>query len=265
VDAILSAPPPPPRIIGHRGAARSAPENTLAGLRRAHALGARWVEFDVQATRDDCPILLHDARLERTTDGYGVAAERSAAEIAKLDAGRWFGAPFRGEGVPRLEDAMALLAALGIGAVIEVKAAPGAGARVMRATLAALDRGGTPPATILSSFAADALAAAHAAAPLLPRALIVKAVPVDWRAQVARLGCTALHADHRALDPATVAAVAAELPIRAYTVNAPARARALFAWGVAAVFADCPDVLISALGHQTGGPADAGLEGSRKK
>jgi len=113
-----------------------APENTLAGLRKACELGARWVEFDVQATRDDCPVLLHDARLERTTNGYGIAADRTAADLAGLDAGAWFAPRYRGERVPRLADALALLDALGMGAVIEVKAEPGDGPRTMRATLA---------------------------------------------------------------------------------------------------------------------------------
>ncbi|HUZ72857.1 MAG TPA: glycerophosphodiester phosphodiesterase family protein [Stellaceae bacterium] len=265
MNAILSSSPPPPRIIGHRGASLKAPENTLAGLRHAHALGARWVEFDVQATRDDCPILLHDARLERTTDGRGIAAERSAADIATLDAGRWFAAQYRGERVPRLDEALALLDALAMGAVIEVKAAPGDGPRTMRATLAALSRCGTAGGIVLSSFAADALAVAQAAAPGIPRALIVKSVPADWRVRTERLQCAALHADHRALDAAIVAAVSAHLPLRAYTVNAPERARTLFAWGAAAVFTDCPDVLISGVRHQTAGPAAAGLKGSREK
>ena len=58
-------------VIGHRGAAARAPENTLAGLRRAHELGAAWVEFDVMLTADRVPVLIHDETLERTTTGRG--------------------------------------------------------------------------------------------------------------------------------------------------------------------------------------------------
>jgi glycerophosphoryl diester phosphodiesterase len=255
---------PPPRVIGHRGAAARAPENTLASLAMAKELGAQWVEFDVQITRDDCPILLHDARLERTTDGRGIAADIDWARIAKLDAGAWFAMAFRGERVPRLAEALALLSRLEIGAVIEIKSEPGAGPRTMRATLAALD-GAAPHAYILSSFDEAALAVAAEAAPGLARALIVKAVPPDWRERVERLGVSALHADHRALDAATVAAVASRLPLRAYTVNAPDRARLLLDWGVSAVFSDCPDVLISAFSHHGGALIDAGSQGSIAK
>jgi glycerophosphoryl diester phosphodiesterase len=252
---------PAARVIGHRGAAASAPENTLAGFRRAHELGARWVEFDVQVTRDGCPILLHDARLERTTDGRGIAADLDQAAIAGLDAGAWFGRKFRGERVPRLEDAMILLDELGVGAVIEIKAEPGAGPRTMRAALGVLETRARGPDAVLSSFDEDALALAAAAAPEFPRALIVKSVPADWRARVERLGCAALHASERALDAATIQAVSARLPLRAYTVNAPARARALLGGGVAAVFTDCPDVILSGIGRQSERPASAGLAG----
>jgi len=254
-----------PRIIGHRGAALRAPENTLAGLRKAHELGAQWVEFDVQASRDGCPFLLHDARLERTTNGRGIAADRTAAELARLDAGAWFNPPCRGERVPRLADALSLLDELGMGAVIEIKSEPCDGARTMRAALAVLGEHGERGSWILSSFDAAALAVALEERPEIPRALIVKAVPPDWRARSERLQCAALHADHRGLDERTIAAVTRHLPLRAYTVNAPERAASLFAWGTAAVFTDCPDMLISGVAHQSDGPARAGPRGSQEK
>jgi glycerophosphoryl diester phosphodiesterase len=255
---------PPPRIIGHRGAAAHAPENTLAGLRRARQLGARWVEFDVQATRDGMPVLLHDARLERTTDGYGLAADRTAADIARLDAGRWFGAAYRGERVPSLAAALAVADEMGLGAVIEVKAGPGDGPRTMRAALAVLRERHSPTRHIVSSFDEDALALAAAEAHDIPRALIVGAVPADWSRRLARLGCSALHAGERGLTAAMAAEAAAAVPLRVYTVNAASRARALFGWGVAAVFTDCPDVLISAVGHGSEGSVETGFRGSQK-
>jgi len=63
-----------PPVIGHRGAAAAAPENTLAGIRMAHRLGARWVEFDVRLSADAQCIVLHDDTVNRTTDGSGAAA-----------------------------------------------------------------------------------------------------------------------------------------------------------------------------------------------
>lgn len=241
----------PPRVIGHRGAAAAAPENTLAGLRRAKALGASWVELDVRLTRDQCPVLMHDARIDRTTDGVGLLAELAFAELRALDAGAWFGEEFRGEPVPSLAEVVVELGRLNLGAIFELKPAPGQSAATARAVVAVLARHWPPhlPPPMLSSFDGAALAVAHRAAPGLDRALAVGAVPKDWHEQVVTLGCAALHADASALDAATVAAVAARLPLFAYTVNEPEPARDLVAWGAAAIFTDRPDLIISAIEH----------------
>jgi glycerophosphoryl diester phosphodiesterase len=242
-----------PRVIGHRGAARSAPENTLAGLRKAAALGVAWVEFDVRLTRDGRAILLHDDTLERTTDGQGAAAELDFDAIRKFDAGGWFGPDFRGERVPGLEETVALLGELGLGAVIELKPAAGAEARTgaMVAALVAERWPAQLPAPLISSFKPQALAAARDAAPGLERALLVEALPPDWREQAEALGARTVHAAHQRLDAAAVAAVrGAGLAVFAYTVNEPERARALFSWGVAAVFSDCPERIAPGPGSQ---------------
>lgn len=207
----------------------------------------------MQATRDDVAFLFHDARLERTTDGYGIAADKTARELDRLDAGRWFAPKFRGEKVPRFDAALALLDELDMGAVIEVKAEPGDGTRTMRATLAVLRRMACER-HILSSFDEDALALAAADMPGLARALIVKAIPGDWRTRVAQLGCGALHAGERGLTAEIVGEIAGQCTLRAYTVNKPERAGLLLAWGAAAVFTDCPDVIKSALEHRAEGP-----------
>ena len=114
-----------PRVIGHRGAAAYAPENTLAGFRKAKALGCHWVEFDVRLTGDSQPVLLHDDRLERTTNGRGGISGLQLAAVRRYDAGNWFHSSFAGERVPTLEEALLLLAELGLGANVELKAVRG--------------------------------------------------------------------------------------------------------------------------------------------
>jgi glycerophosphoryl diester phosphodiesterase len=109
---------PRPMILGHRGAAGHAPENTLLSFSRALELGADAIESDVQVTRDGVPVLMHDAVLERTTDGRGRVEAITLEELRRLDAGHHFtlddrGTPepdrksFRGEGlrVPTVEEA----------------------------------------------------------------------------------------------------------------------------------------------------------------
>ncbi len=239
-----------PLVIGHRGAAAGAPENTLAGLRMAKLLGCRWVEFDVRLTADGRPILLHDDRIRRTTDGRGKAGALSLAVIRRHDAGSWFGPSFAGERVPTLEEAIALLAELSLGANVELKAARGREAET-GTVVADLLAGLWPaelPAPIISSFRREALAGARARAPGIARGMLFRSVPKNWRAIAERFGCTTIHADHQRLRPALVAEIrGAGYPLLAYTVNDPDRANNLFSWGVTTVFSDVPARLFDAL------------------
>ena len=104
---------PRPTILGHRGAAGEAPENTLESFRLGLAQGADIIESDVHVTRDGVPVLIHDEAVDRTTDGCGRVAELDWDELQRLDAGYRFSPdggssfPFRGRGlrVPALEEA----------------------------------------------------------------------------------------------------------------------------------------------------------------
>jgi glycerophosphoryl diester phosphodiesterase len=109
------------KVSHHRGASRYCPENTLEALRAALALGADFVEFDVRTTRDGGFVLLHDATLERTTSGRGRVRDRTAAEIAALDAGSWFGPRFAGARVPTLDEFLDAAAPTGIGLYVDAK------------------------------------------------------------------------------------------------------------------------------------------------
>jgi glycerophosphoryl diester phosphodiesterase len=239
-----------PRVIGHRGAAASAPENTLAGMRMAHRLGARWVEFDVRLSADGQCIVLHDDTIERTSDGSGAAAQMSLAALRRYDAGAWFDERFAGERIPSFLEIIELLARLGLGANVEIKPAAGQEAETARATVAVLQRSWPEhlPPPLLSSFSPLALEAARDAAPAIVRGHLFGRVPTNWREEVERLGCVTVHCDERHLDQATARAiVAGGYPLLAYTVNRPERARELLGWGLGAVFTDCPDRIIAGL------------------
>ena len=235
-----------PRIIAHRGACGHAPENTLAALSEAAALGATWVEFDVKLTGDGEAVLIHDDDLDRTTDGTGLVAERTLADLRGLDAGGWFSEAFRGQRIPTLGEAMALLGRLGLGANVEIKPSPGREEETARVVAGILERDwpASLPVPLLSSFQSLSLAAARHAVPALPRALLAKAVPADWKDLLAELGCQALHCDHRKLKRSVAQAVrAAGYPVRCYTVNDLKRAKTLFQWCVETVITDYPDRL----------------------
>ena len=241
-------PPQVPKVIGHRGAAGHAPENTVVAIETAARLGARWVEFDVKLTRDGELILFHDDALDRTTDGHGLVAETALADIRGLDAGKWYQARFAGERVPTLIEALGALARLGLGANVEIKPCPGRERETGEAT-ARLLKAHWPsrlPAPVLSSFRPEALAAAQAAAPEFPRAFLIGNVPDDWRAKAEALGATAIHCNQQLIDhPRVLALKGAGYAVRCYTVNDARIAATLFAWGVDSVFTDYPDRILA--------------------
>ena len=234
-----------PPVIGHRGAAAHAPENTLAGLHCAKALGVAWVEFDVRLTADGAPVLCHDDRLDRTTDRTGPVVGQSLATIRECDAGSWFGPAFAGELVPTLEEALALAVELNLGVNIEIKADPGREYASAAAVADTIERFGPAPPLYVSSFLPTAVATLRDLAPRVARGILFRAVPSGWVDVARRLEVAIIGADHRRLRPRRVAGIrAAGYPIAAYTVNDPARAHLLFAWGVTSVFSDVPDMIL---------------------
>jgi glycerophosphoryl diester phosphodiesterase len=92
--------------VGHRGTVKFAPENKIAAHEAAIAMGARAIEMDVRMTKDGEFVIMHDASVDRTTDGSGLVSRMTLAEIKNLDAGSWFGADFAGERVPTLREAL---------------------------------------------------------------------------------------------------------------------------------------------------------------
>lgn len=237
-----------PRVIGHRGAAGHAPENTLAGFRKAATLGATWVEFDVALTRDDIPVLLHDETLERTTDGTGKLAETTFQELSGLDAGAWFGDAFAGERIPRLDAAIVLLDQLGLCANVEIKPTKGrarkTGTLVGRMIAEQWPKSLRTP--VFSSFTTEALAAARDAAPMIPRGLLLHRMRRDWQDRAEALDCLSVHCNHRILNAARARQIRdADYRLLAYTVNKAERARQLADWGVDSVFSDFPDRILA--------------------
>lgn len=237
---------PYPRVVAHRGGGALAPENTLAAIDMGARLGLRMIEFDAKLSSDDVVFLLHDDKVDRTSNGHGAAARMRYDEISALDAGAWFDARFAGERMPTLEAVAARCMAHGLAANVEIKPCSGrealTGRRVGRQAAKLWAGAAVPP--LLSSFSFEALAAARDEAKALPRGLLFGRVPADWRTQTDALGCVSLHADHRKLDARLVAEIKAEgLFILAYTVNDPARARELAHWGVDTICTDRIDLI----------------------
>lgn len=235
-----------PKVIGHRGAAGHAPENTLASLRKAAALGAAYVEIDATLTRDGEVVILHDPELGRTTNGQGPVLLHSLAELKSLDAGGWFSEKFEGERVPTLREAAALLKDLGLGLNLEIK--PTIGWQIPTAQKIAaelVDYWPDDVPLLISSFVPETLQEVRKSLPDVPLGYLTAAIPPDWQARMEEYDAATLNCAWPFVTKELAAEVhAAGYRLLAYTVNDPAVAARLFADGVDALFSDYPDRLL---------------------
>src|SRR5258707_103264 len=119
----MPAPVPTPLVIAHRGDSAHRPENTLGAFASALEIGAAIAEFDVHLTRDGEVVVIHDATLDRTTNGHGAVRNLTLAEIRRFSAGypARFGSAYPGERVPTLGEVLGLLRERAQ-AMIEIKA-----------------------------------------------------------------------------------------------------------------------------------------------
>ena len=246
---------PYPKIVAHRGGGKLAPENTLAAVRCGLSYGFHAVEFDVMLSKDGMPMLMHDPHFGRTVAGAGKVSDTPARELTAMDAGAWFGAEFAGEPVPTFAQVADFCRANRIWMNVEIKPAPGfekqtgcavaqSGRQLFAAEIAAAAGLANAAIPLLSSFSFDALMAAKAAAPQVPRAYLVDVIPGDWHARLDAIGAVALHTNHQNLSPAQAQAIKqAGFGLFCYTVNDPLRAREILGWGVDAFCTDRIDLI----------------------
>jgi glycerophosphoryl diester phosphodiesterase len=234
-------------VIGHRGAPKQAPENSLASFALAAKLGVTWVELDVQLSRDKVPFVFHDEGLERTSTGSGRLVDRDASYLAGLDIGSWFAPEFISEKLPSFESVIDLLVHLRLGVNIEIKADDALGEVTaefgLKVAQAKWPSDRSPP--LVTSFSRVAVRAAQRFAPDWPRGLVSDLWPEDWREFCAKTDCATLHVPAYQVTQARVQEVnEAGIQVLAYVVDESELAHQLWDWGVSSVFSDRPDQLI---------------------
>lgn len=112
------------KIIAHRGASTYAPENTLAAFQKALDQQADGIELDVRLTKDNVPVICHDATVNRTSNGKGYIHNMTVSQLKKLDFGASFSKKYKGEMIPTLEETLALIEDASITLHIEIKNGP---------------------------------------------------------------------------------------------------------------------------------------------
>ncbi len=242
-----AGPWPYPRWVAHRGAGKLAPENTLAAFRVGAAHGYRMFECDVKLSADGVPFLMHDTALERTTNGIGLGGDQPWDQLARLDAGSWHSRAHAGEPVPSFENVARYCLANRFLLNVEIKPTPGVEAKtgqvVARHAGAPVGAAQTVP-PLLTSFRPEALQAAQAAQPELPRALLLDTLWADWFDSALALRCVAIVCNQALWDRATVVAQvhAGGMRCVSYTVNERADVERLLALGTDGIITDRVDL-----------------------
>ena len=233
-------------IIGHRGAAAYAPENTLSAFDKARSLGCNCMEFDVMLSQDAEPFVFHDESLKRTTNGRGKFGLVGSEYLKTLDAGKWFAKDFAGERILHFSEILHWLNDNGMQANIEIKPFQDTAEQttlVILEHIKALWLAGKPW-PLLSSFSREALYLAKARAKELPRALLMHSWDKDWLQLASGLECYSIHVHYPKLNPKRVKAIKDRgYQLFAYTVNRKSQADILYSWGVDACFSDYPDLM----------------------
>ena len=239
-----------PNIIGHRGCAGYAPENTLEGIHTAADMGVEWVELDVKLTKDQVPVIFHDDKLDRTTGTSGFIAQMDYADLKELDAGSWFGESFIGVKIPTLEEAVDVLIERDMGLNLEIKPCP---SREKETAEAALDMLSTiwddHDKLLISSFSHVSLEVAFDMAESWHRGFLLPDHTQEewienWTEMAKHLQASTINLNGNTVTRELVEdALDLELPVLAYTINEPDRGRFLQSWGVDGFFSDVPDVL----------------------
>lgn len=223
-------------VTGHRGAAGLEPENTVRSFRRACDLGVDRVETDVHLTRDGHLVCIHDATVDRTTNGSGPVAEMLFADLRQLDAGQ-------GERIPTLEEAMAAVRGRAV-LQIELK-----GEGTVLPTLRTLEAAGLSPTEfLLTCFDASRLEEVRAQRPEWPVSLLFGQPPADAVARARQVGANGISVQFTHLTRAWVeAAHAAGLEIRGWNPDTRAEMEAVLALGIDGLGSNRPDILLDLL------------------
>jgi len=241
----LRTPGQPAFVAGHRGDRADAPENTLPAFEAAFASGLDIVETDVQLTADGYAVLLHDATVDRTTDGTGAIEDLTLAQVQTLDAGSWFAPEFTGTRIPQLGEFLDLLAATPrTRALVELK--DFWTRDDIEGVLADIFARGVQNRVVFASFNFNTVSNMADAAPAIPRVIIRRDLPADPVGLAQFYGAIAIMTSPWSLEtnPDAVADMhEAGLGVLLYTLNSQKRWKEATEYGVDGIVTDAPSKL----------------------
>lgn len=236
--------------IAHRGFKALYPENTMVAFRAAQKSGADMLEVDITLSQDGIPVVIHDTRLNRTTNGKGRVSAFTLSELKKLDAGSWFSEKFKGEHIPTLEEVLAF-AKDTIALNIEIKPeAVGDTCKggIEEKTLNMVKAFGMENYVLLSSFNYSAIRHIKQLDGNIATALLYEKAYAEGKPpseQVRAYKANAFNCDYRELTKKWMSDLKSnQIPVFIYTVNDEVKLKKYVEWGVDGVFTDNPALVL---------------------
>lgn len=229
-------------LCAHRGLSHACPENTLPAFGAALALGVAEIEFDVWLSRDGVPVVCHDPRVDRTTDGQGVVTDMDWADVQKLDAGVRLGEVWRGVRMPRMEEVLDV-AGTGVGINIHIKN-PGPAGRLVGLVRNEIVRRGLLDRAYIAGNE-DVLSVAQAMAPDVARCCLGSQKTPDKQVDVAvQFACRRLQFRREVTDAAIARAKASGLICNLFWSDEAGDAREYLRRGIGVILTNRANVLI---------------------
>lgn len=232
----------------HRGASGYFPENTMLAFRKAVEMGCDGIETDVQMTKDGVLVLIHDERVDRTTNGSGLVKDFTYNELLSLDAGLWKSTQFRGLKIPTVEELLLLARDTGIRLDFEIKTGIIRYEHIEEKLIQLIYKYGWQDHVILSSFNHYSMVRCKEIAPGLKTGLLYMEglYRPSFYARTAQ--ADALHPYYLAVTEGIVHEAQTEgLLVNTFTVNDPLTMRKLVRMGVDGIITNYPDKLKAAI------------------
>lgn len=230
-----------PTIVAHRGASKLAPENTMAAFNKCYQQGAHGIETDVQLTKDNIPVLLHDETLKRTTNRKGYLNDYTYQQLQEVDAGSWFGEEFTGERIISLESFLKWAKQKTLYLNLELKNNKIDYKHLEEIVYELLKYYRLLNRTTISSFNSTSIKRMKSFNSHVEIAYLTSKKKKNLVSFATYIGANALHIKYRLLQQNVIKQCQqAKMNLRVYTVNRPVHMRKCFHYGCNSIITDYP-------------------------
>ncbi|MBN8209124.1 glycerophosphodiester phosphodiesterase [Bacillus sp. NTK071] len=235
-------------IFGHRGSSGTHPENTLISFQAANKAGANGIELDVQLTKDGVPVVIHDERVDRTTNGVGWVKDYLYENLIRLDAGHAFSSRFQGTPIPSLDEVLEWITSTSLSLNIELKTGYVSYEGIEDKVLALLNHYQLKDRCIISSFNHYSVKQVNQKDSQLETAILIMEKLVEPWDYLKKVGAHGIHIEWQSIDEYLMEHTQKRgIPVRAFTVNGKKEILRAKKLGCEAIFTDFPGSCIQSI------------------